>query len=276
MDRLRRLAACAAGCLALALPATAQAALPNAGPPPSSMASIGDSITRAFNACGYYYDCVSRSWSTGSSSTVNSHYRRILARNPAINGRNYNCGETGADMADFATQVNCAVSRNVQYVTILLGANDACSSSEASMTPTATYRSQFESGMATLTSALPNARIAVASVPNVYRLWEVLHHDGYALAAWDGADICQSMLANAYSHSTGDESRRQRVRQRIVEYNTVLADVCSRYAYCDFDSNAVFNYPFQPSQVSDWDYFHPNTAGQNVLASQTYAAGFGW
>ena len=144
------------------------------------------------------------------------------------------------------------------------------------MTPTSTYRSQFESGMATLTSRLPNARIAVASVPSVYRLWEVLHHDGYALGAWDAGDICQSMLANAWSHSTEDEARRQRVRQRIVEYNAVLADVCSRYTYCDFDSNAVFNYPFQPSHVTDWDYFHPNTSGQNVLASVTYANGFGW
>ncbi|MDG4826037.1 hypothetical protein O7635_29665 [Asanoa sp. WMMD1127] len=26
------------------------------GPPPSSMASMGDSITRGFNACGFYFD----------------------------------------------------------------------------------------------------------------------------------------------------------------------------------------------------------------------------
>jgi hypothetical protein len=30
------------------------------------------------------------------------------------------------------------------------------------------------------------------------------------------------------------------------------------------------------SQVSSWDYFHPNTSGQQVLASVSYAAGFGW
>src|SRR5687768_10232023 len=40
---------------------------------PTKMAALGDSITRGFNACGWYVDCPSRSWSTGSYSTVNSH-----------------------------------------------------------------------------------------------------------------------------------------------------------------------------------------------------------
>ena len=49
---------------------------------PSSMASTGDSITRAFNDCSFpFVDCPAASWSTGTSSAVNSHYRRILAAN---------------------------------------------------------------------------------------------------------------------------------------------------------------------------------------------------
>jgi hypothetical protein len=38
----------------------------------------------------------------------------------------------------------------------------------------------------------------------------------------------------------------------------------------------VFNYPFTLSQVSAWDYFHPNTSGQATLARISYAAGFNW
>lgn len=34
--------------------------------------------------------------------------------------------------------------------------------------------------------------------------------------------------------------------------------------------------PFVPSQVSGWDYLHPSRSGQTVLASITYAAGYGW
>jgi hypothetical protein len=43
-----------------------------------------------------------------------------------------------------------------------------------------------------------------------------------------------------------------------------------------FDDNAVFSYRFTLSQVSQWDYFYPNTAGQAVLADVTYNAGYGW
>src|SRR5258706_14842964 len=77
----------------LVLPAPAHA---DAGPPPNSMASLGDSISRGFNACGFYVDCTSRSFSTGDNSGVNSQYLRILAKNPAIAGHNFNDARSGA------------------------------------------------------------------------------------------------------------------------------------------------------------------------------------
>jgi hypothetical protein len=43
-----------------------------------------------------------------------------------------------------------------------------------------------------------------------------------------------------------------------------------------YDGNAVFNCRFVLSQISTWDYLHPNTSGQAVLASVSYAAGVGW
>src|SRR5690349_6822196 len=70
------------------LPATPAAAV--AGPPPSSMASMGDSISRGFNACGFYVDCTYRSFSTGDDGGVNSHYLRIRTKNSAMNGHSYN------------------------------------------------------------------------------------------------------------------------------------------------------------------------------------------
>lgn len=64
---LATLAAATALTLLAATPATPAVADP--GPPPTSMASLGDSITRGFNACGWYVDCTSRSFSTGDNST---------------------------------------------------------------------------------------------------------------------------------------------------------------------------------------------------------------
>jgi len=138
---------------------------------PSSIASAGDSITRAFNTCSFpFVDCPQNSWSTGSSGTVNSHYRRILAANPAISGRNYNDAKTGARMNALGGQVTTAVSQAAGYVTILMGANDVCTSSVSTMTPTATLAAQLQAALQTLSTGAPNARIYLVSIPNVYQI----------------------------------------------------------------------------------------------------------
>ena len=259
-------------CTVVALPAAPASA---ATPLPSSMASLGDSITRGFNACGWYVDCPSRSWSTGSSTSVNSHYSRLLARNPAISGHAYNDSRSGARMSALATQATSAVNQKAQYVTVLMGANDACTSSESTMTPVATFRAQFEAAMVTLSTGLPAAKVFVASIPNINRLWYVGKNSWAARTAWSTYGICQSLLARPLSTTQADVDRRARVRQRVVDYNSALAAVCAQYpTSCKFDQNAVFNYPFALSQVSAWDYFHPNTSGQAVLASVTWAQSF--
>lgn len=271
----RSIAVLSALVAAVVLAATPAAA--DAGPPPNSMASMGDSITRGFNACGWYVDCTSRSFSTGGYSTVNSHYLRIKAVNPAIYGHNYNDARSGAKSADMYGQAGTAASQGVQYVTMLIGANDACTSSESTMTPVSTYRSNIDSALARLKSGLPNAKVFLISVPDIYRLWYIGKNNFSALTAWSTFGICQSMLANPTSTARADVDRRARVRQRVIDFNTQLAQACSAYgANCDFDDNAVFNYPFVLSQISTWDYFHPNTSGQQVLARTSYAAGFGW
>ena len=244
---------------------------------PNAIASTGDSITRAFNT-GWlpFADWPPNSWSTGTSGTVLSHYRRILAANPAILGRNWNDAATGADMADLNSQVQTAVSQRVEYVTILMGANDVCASSEAGMTPVATFRAQFEQALATVSAGLPNARVYVVSIPDVYQLWAIYKDSFSARTVWTIGGICQSMLARPTSTQQADVDRRNRVRQRNVDYNAQLALVCDLYVHCRFDGNAVFNTAFARSDVSTRDYFHPSVAGQTKLASVTWSAGFGF
>jgi lysophospholipase L1-like esterase len=249
--------------IGLSLTASAHAAYPN------SIASTGDSITRGFNDCWFpYVDCPSASWSTGTSSY--SHYRRILTVNPAISGRSYNHSVSGADMADLTGQVQGVIGRGAQYVTILMGANDVCASSEAGMTPVSVFRDQFAAALAGLTGALPNARIFVSSIPDIHQLFSLYRYDLAANSVWAIAGICQSMLANPFSNSASDVARRARVRQRNIDYNTVLAEACAFYTRCRFDGNAVFNTPFVRSDVTTRDYFHPSVSGQAKLASVTW------
>ena len=142
---------------------------------PDSMASTGDSITRAFNTCpSAFTDCPANSWSTGTSASVNSHYRRILAANPRSRDATTTTrrpAEDGRPRGPGAVPI----AQHAEYVTILMGANDVCTSSESTMTPVATLRSQLQTALTTLSAGLPNARIFVASIPDVYHLWQLLH-----------------------------------------------------------------------------------------------------
>lgn len=256
--------------------ATAPASAESGQRAPSSMAALGDSITRGFNACGWYLSCPSRSWSTGTNQTVNSHYTRILATNPAIQGNQFNDSSNGAKVSDLNRQAQLAVSQQVDYVTVLIGANDACTSTESGMTSVAAFEGRFRTAMATLNEGLKHSSIFVASIPDIKRLWEIGKNSFAARTAWSLGNTCQSMLANPQSTATADVERRNRVQQRVIDYNSVLAEVCAEYRQCRFDNNAVFSYRFTLSQVSQWDYFHPNTTGQAVLAEVTYNAGYGW
>jgi lysophospholipase L1-like esterase len=241
-----------------------------AAPPlPSSMAAIGDSITRAYDVCCSYGDHPGQSWSTGSTSYdgIASHYERIRQLNPAITGHAANDAVTGAKMAAAPNQASQAVSQGARYVTILLGANDLCTSSPEAMTPTDTFRAQFSQAMATLMAQQQDPYVFVSSIPNLYQLWQVLHTNSVARWVWANFHICQSMLA-----ASNTETQRQQVKTREEAFNQVLAEECAKYIRCRWDNWAVYNYQFSASQVSSLDFFHPSLSGQAALARVTWAA----
>lgn len=245
-------------------------------PVPASMASLGDSITRAFNACGWYSDCTGRSWSTGGASDgVSSHFERMRALDSKMSTA-HNDAETGADIADLPGQAAAAVSQNAGFVTVLIGANDACTSSESTMTSVADFAVRADAAFDILAADTRGVHVFVASIPDIHRLWEIGKDSSSARSAWSFFGICQSMLANPTSTAQADVDRRARVRQRVVDFNAVLEAECAEYVNCRWDGGAVFGYRFQFSQVSGWDYFHPNESGQAVLADVTWAATFDW
>jgi lysophospholipase L1-like esterase len=242
---------------------------------PNSMAATGDSITKAYNTGPLpFSEAPGNSWSTGTRDVVQSHYVRILASHPDISGRNFNEAVSGAKMAGLTMQVQRVNDRGVAYVTILIGGNDLCTPALSQMTSVSDFRSQFERAMAVLSAGSPRARIYVVSIPNVYRLWTILKDNLVARTTWRTFDICQSLLARPLSTDTADVARRRAVRRRSVGFNTQLAEVCAQYIHCRFDQNAVFSDPFQPTDVSTRDYFHPSLDGERRLARVTWGASF--
>jgi lysophospholipase L1-like esterase len=237
-------------------------------PLPNSMASLGDSITRAADVCCWYGDHPGQSWSTGGTpyDGIRSHYERLVTLHPAIAGQAHNDAVSGARARDLTTQAANAVAQKVDYVTVLMGANDLCTSSPSTMTSTTDFANQVNAALATLHQNLPNARIFVSSIPDIYRLWQVLHTNWLAPYVWSTAHICQSMLA-----ATNTEAQRQQVVAREIAFNAILAQACAEYTKCRWDGGATYGYAFSASQVSTLDYFHPSLSGQAALAQLTWS-----
>jgi lysophospholipase L1-like esterase len=272
MRRMRRLSILVVVLLSLvgfAPAAQAGTAMPTGLP--RSMAAAGDSITRGYDAllfgC-FLADCPQYAWSTGTSSSVNSHYARVRAASPGVSVTTANVARTGAKMADLDRQLTL-IGTGVQYVTVLLGANDVCTSSAATMTDPALFRKQFADAMGTFFGTHPDAYVFVSSIPNVRQLYELLKGNRTATSTWRNFGICQSMLA-----STNTTAQRDAVSAREAEFNKALAEVCASVARCRWDGGAVFGYAFRTTDVSSVDYFHPSVTGQKTLAALSWKVGY--
>jgi lysophospholipase L1-like esterase len=240
---------------------------------PSSMAAIGDSITAGYGSCFALSDCPRNSWATGDGTLVDSHYRRILDDNPAIKGHARNFAESGATAAGLASQARRAAATHPAYLTVMIGANDAC---RTSMTATSTFASEIAAALNAVRAASPKTRILVASIPDVYRVWQVGHTSRLARSVWS-VGICPSLLANPTSTAAADVARRQAFRDRIDAYDRSLAQACAAYGHlCRWDGGAVHGATFNLAQLSALDFFHPNADGQNEIARLTYPSSFTW
>jgi lysophospholipase L1-like esterase len=288
--------------------------------PPQVMAALGDSITRAYNSAGTEFtpgtcpmlrggnaldlDCPPNSWSTGTNPAVNSQFQRIEAIDPDRAPVAFNDSVSGARANGVLSQAQNAAAQGADYVTIEIGANDACRSSLSAQTPTATFRSQVEAALDALVSADPKVYIQMLSIPDINQLWRIFTSppNPDALLRWSAFGTCQALLLNPLSTAQADVDRRAAFRAQVIAYNGALADVCAEFKRCRFDNNAVFNTSFTTADVATvrntaglpgpdfWDavpvidpsgyagstadYFHPSLQGQARLAEGSWNATF--
>ncbi|MFG2641672.1 SGNH/GDSL hydrolase family protein [Streptomyces sp. NPDC048370] len=231
---------------------------------PASVAAVGDSITRAYDACAVLADCPEASWATGTDIGVNSLALRLLGPE-RVAERSWNLARSGARMAELPAQMARAGARKPELVTVMMGANDACRKRAELMTPVAEFRADFEAALTSLRTSAPKAQVYVSSVPDLKRLWARGKDSALGRQVWK-LGICASMLADAQDLSPSAEKRRTAVRDRIVAYNQALKEVCAKDRRCRYDGGAVFGFPFDGGQLSPWDWFHPSKDGQARLA----------
>jgi lysophospholipase L1-like esterase len=117
--------------------------------------------------------------------------------------------------------------------------------------------------------------VLIASLPDIYRVWEVAHTRRAAQEAW-ALGVCPTLLANATSTAPADVARRRAFRDRIEAYNAILAKACQAYGPRCRYVGAVHDTAFGLAELSAVDYFHPNAEGESRLAEVSWPGSFTW
>ena len=275
---------------------------------PSNQFNIGDSIGEGIAADGTigeaHHDKV---WSTGfdASDIVYSLNERFEMIEPEFYNENnesmdvkYNVAESGAVIADFASQANTVVSEALQMggagmVTILLGNNDVCEDSLDGMTDPDLFEARFRAGLDILAAseATKNAEIHVSAIPAIYWLWAAKKDSSKCQFVWWVGDVCQSLLENPGDDCVSVESRdnpdkiytgdgpnclrRKEFHRRIRDvYNPILKNVIQEYKMSGALQNAyyidIFDVKFMSSHINDGDCFHPAISGHELLADEEW------
>src|SRR5690606_6774277 len=80
------------------------------------------------------------------------------------------------------------------------------------------------------------------------------------------------MLGDPDALDAAAVQRREAVRERVEDYNRVLAEVCAEDRRCRDDGGAVYEHRFGTRQLSRWGFFHPSVDGQARLAEPAHRA----
>lgn len=254
---------------------------------PKRLFSLGDSMTRGFNA-NVPLDNLNLSWVNGYHGfwedlfglpDVRSHNQRIDANFGEGDRSNQTAAENGATMSTLMTQASATAGKNVTYATVLLGANDVCKDSIADLPTDEQFRTRFEGGMDTLLANLAaGATVQVVAIPNiveVYNQGRVKQSLGLVDCpdVWARSGSCGSVLSPDVT-----DSDRAFALSRIMAYNQILQEVTENKAAQHQDkfisfTDVSFTYPFTQSELSNIDCFHSSWEGQKTLSRETWNSG---
>lgn len=262
--------------ISLTLVSLAVVAVPAHAQDPVDVAALGDSITNGASMSGTLGNGVNDStanWSTGTQSSVYSHYRHIKIDLGLSVGEINRVAKSGSTSNDLYRQAGY-VSSITDYATILSGGNDICGSSTLTALPSkASYKANVLSAVDRLQSENARMVIALVSVPSMKKLYSVGITSADGRAAYDSGVVCRIALGT-YSGETvaAAQARRDAVDARIRDYNSALSEIAAIDSKVFYDNGAAYSAPFALADISPADFFHPSYTGQDLLATRTWDA----
>ena len=229
--------------------------------------SIGDSISTAMNSNGWG-NRKQNNWSTGTTRNRNlrSHFHKLqqLFQKKV---EPYNFAVAGATSYDIASQVGKLLPYNPDYVTILIGANDACHWKKDYHKQLNEFKKNINNAVKRLIAHNPQVKLLLVPIPNMYHLWKTVHQKGSCQMRWNLFNVCSNLL-----DSDRTEKERLAFQQRIVFANDYLEEIANNHLQHIRFNRSIANHHFKWEHVSPRDCFHPSVTGQNVISQLTWEA----
>ena len=162
------LGACASAPAAPPVPTVTGPSLPAV----DTIAVVGDSMSLGVSACGSVDVCPEASWAVGTDPEVDS----IAQRWEALSGeapQTAAIARPGAGIASRDAAISALSDSGADLVLVLVGNNDACTSSVDEVTPPAEFAAGYQELLSGIGDVLPDASIVAFSVPDLLRLWSL-------------------------------------------------------------------------------------------------------
>lgn len=257
---------------------------------PTRLYSIGDSITRGFDA---YLpgDGLPVSWVNGSlgfwqqflgAPNVNSHNQRITTAFGSSGRTNVVGAVNGARWDDALTQAQNGIGGAPTYVTILMGGNDVCRDTILDLPTGEEIQAHVASTLQYLDQNLPpGASVVVVGIPDIKRLYDVAisGQGGFGLincsAIWQTTAIgfpCGSMLSPDNTEADRLYAQNQnKFYNGLIQMEVRKKQSASTRVHYKFlpAMDTVFN----SDDISNIDCFHPSGRGEALLSEMSWTSG---
>lgn len=229
---------------------------------PYSVAAIGDSISLGTNAKNLGEN-LDYSWVTGTS--INSHRQKILEIIPNADFHNFAINGAGIGKTINMQLPSVLSLNNLDYLTILVGANDLChwdvNSYETSLL---TFQQALNQGLQRIYSKFPDVTVLLLSSPNLVALKQ--YKNSKCQLIWNVTQICPSLLS---SRVTAEQT--QKFMEMSDKFSNLLEDMSHSSMYGDLrHTDVLYKSDFGKNDRSNIDCFHPSIQGQQNISELTF------
>lgn len=237
---------------------------------PSSIAVLGHSGATGEDSdpSQPHVEIRANSWATGTNPAVNSVYLRILAKNPAIKGHNFNLAQAGATVHELIVQAHEAVALTPKPQLFLVQIMDNDIVCPAHASDYAGFRTKLLTALGILHHGAPTARMFLVSQwgspPTYWKALSPAQRRAYGRSSPQGP--CQFLTPEGKPVP----KELTRLDGIIHHYEAQLKAACARTPRCTDDGGA-FGRQIDMHRFISEDLNHFSVKGHAAAAAVAWA-----